>query len=265
MQNIVQAVYYSGERLLKKSHFHDCHQIILILKGNVEFSVNGITNRAGAGDIAIFNRYENHSVRIRSAEYERYVLHIDPDVVNGKSGVYSLLTDRPAGFCNIINIAPHVEDVVGIFKGLMCEKGGESVLADEMEQLLVKQLLIKIYRCTDLQFDSMRDDLVSDIKRQFENAYDEHYTLDGLARQYGVSVSALSHRFRTVTGMPVMGYLQFCRIAHAKRMLAYTDLCIGEIVEKCGFSDNSNFSRTFKNLNGTSPTDFRKQYRFKAE
>lgn len=261
MQKTVQAVYHSGEMLLKKPHFHDCHQIILILRGQVEFCVNGTVLSAGAGEIAIFNRYENHSVRVRSVEYERYVLQIDPDVINQKSTVYALLTDRPAGFCNIINIAPHMEDIVGVFKGLIEEHSEKSPLANEMEQLLVKQLLIKIYRCTDLQFDSMQDDLVMDIKRQFENAYGEHYTLDGLARQYSVSVSALSHRFRTMTGMPVMGYLQSCRMAHAKRMLAGTDLCIGEIIEKCGFSDSSNFSRTFKSLNGMSPTDFRKKYK----
>jgi AraC-like DNA-binding protein len=58
-----------------------------------------------------------------------------------------------------------------------------------------------------------------------------------------------------------MEYLQSCRMANAKRMLAQTDYSVGEIVEKCGFSDNSNFSRTFKSLNGMSPTDFRKKYK----
>ena len=62
------------------------------------------------------------------------------------------------------------------------------------------------------------------------------------------------------TGMSVMEYLLSCRMASAKRMLAGTQMGIGEIVERCGFSDNSNFSRTFKALNGMSPTDFRKKY-----
>jgi AraC-like DNA-binding protein len=44
-------------------------------------------------------------------------------------------------------------------------------------------------------------------------------------------------------------------------MLAETNYSIGEIIEKCGFSDNSNFSRTFKRLTGLSPSDFRKKYK----
>ncbi len=58
-----------------------------------------------------------------------------------------------------------------------------------------------------------------------------------------------------------MEYLKSCRMANAKQMLAETDYSIGEIVEKCGFSDNSNFSRTFKNLTDLSPSDFRKKYK----
>ncbi len=222
--------------------------------------MNDVVLSAKAGDVAVFSRYENHSVHVRSAEYERYVLHIDPAVVNRKSAVYSLLTDRPIGFCNLITVAPYTEDVIGIFKRLIDEHRGNGALADEMEQLLVKQLLIALYRCTDLPVDNLHDDLVIAVKRQFENCYHEPYTLDGLARQYNVSVSSLSHRFHAVTGASVMRYLQSCRIAQAKRMLAETALSIGEIVESCGFSDNSNFSRTFRQQNGLSPKAFRKTY-----
>jgi AraC-like DNA-binding protein len=50
-------------------------------------------------------------------------------------------------------------------------------------------------------------------------------------------------------------------MANAKQMLAETDCSIGEIVEKCGFSDNSNFSRAFRKLTNMSPSDFRKKYK----
>ncbi len=262
MQNIVQTVYHSREMLVKQPHFHDCHQIILILDGNVEFCVNGAISRAEAGDIAIFSRYENHSVRVQSAEYERYVLHIDPAVVNQKSGVYSLLTDRPIGFCNVIHVLPHWDEIVGVFKRILIEHKGTDELSEEMKQLAVKQLLITIYRCTDMRYDRLNDDVVFDVKRQFENNCTEKYALTNLAEQYSISVSSLSHRFRAVTGTSVMEYLQSCRIAQAKRLLADTNLSIGEIIENCGFSDSSNFSRTFKRLNGISPSNFRKKNKY---
>ncbi len=261
MQSIVKTVYRSSGSLNIRPHFHDCHQIIFIVKGAADFCVNNKKLSAAAGDIAIFSRYENHSVLGCSDEYERFVLHIDPYVANRKSPVYSLLTDRPVDFCNVINVSSNLDEIMDTFNHILSEHSGESKLADEMEQLLVKRLLITIYRCTSLNFDYIYDEVVVDIKRQFENESHKHFTLAMLAKQQCLSISSLSHRFRAATGISVMEYLQSCRIANAKQMLAETDFSIWDIVEKCGFSDNSNFSRTFKKLTGLSPSDFRKKYK----
>lgn len=260
MQNTVQTVYYSQEPILKKPHFHDCHQVILILKGQVQVCVNEASYTAGRGDVILFSRYENHSIVVQSEAYERFVLHMDPAIVNGESPVYSLLSDRPAGFCNVISVLPYLDDIVGIFKRLLRERDSHGKLAEEMQRLTVKQLLIFLYRCMPVSFDGGYDAVVIGVKRQFENHYRQPYTLSGLAKQYNISPSTLSHRFSAATGMSVMEYLLSCRMATAKRMLAGTEMDIGEIVERCGFSDNSNFSRTFKKLNGMSPKAFRKKY-----
>jgi AraC-like DNA-binding protein len=261
MQSMVQSVYHSSHTLNKYLHFHDCHQIIFIVKGRVDFCVNNKKLHAVAGDIAIFSRYENHSLLRCSDEYERFVLHIEPDAVNRKSSVYSLLTDRPVGFCNVINVSSNMSEIADIFNHILFEHNNTSKLTDEMEQLLVKQLLITVYRCTTINFDNSYDDVVARIKMQFENEYHKPFALAMLAKQQNLSISSLSHRFRTATGVSPMEYLKSCRMANAKQMLAETNYSIGEIVEKCGFSDNSNFSRTFKSLNGMSPTDFRKKYK----
>jgi len=76
-----------------------------------------------------------------------------------------------------------------------------------------------------------------------------------LEKQYNTSVSVRSHRFHSATGISVMEYLQSCRMANAKQMLAKTDFSIAQIVKCCGFSDNSNFSRTFKKRNGSLPIE----------
>ncbi len=261
MQRMIQTAYYSEEKLLKTPHFHDCHQIVLIVEGVVDVCVNGTEIGAKDGDIAIFSRYENHSIRVQSETYKRYVLHVDPAVVSRKNPVYSLLTDRPIGFCNVIHVSQDTDALAVLFSHLIHEHESTCALADEMELLLFKQLLITIYRCTDLRFDRLHDELVSDIKRQFETRYNEGFSLSDLAREYNISISALSHRFQAATGVSVMEYLQSCRMANAKQMLAESEFAVGQIVEACGFSDSSNFSRTFKRLNGCTPSEFRKKYK----
>lgn len=260
MGSIIQSVYHSTETLSKKPHFHTCHQIILIEKGNVDFCVNGNIFHAVPGDLAIFSCYENHSVIVRSSQYERFVLQIDPSADLWECPAYSLLTDRPTGFSNVISISPHHKPIWDIFSQLNREYNEPHALADWMFRSLVTQLLIIAFRCSGLESRQQQDAVVVDLKRQFERHFDKKYTLAALAETYCISVSALSHRFQATTGTSVMDYLLSCRIAHAKQLLANTDLPIGDIIEKCGFSDNSNFSRTFKRLNGISPTDFRKKY-----
>ena len=260
MENIVQTVYMSTEMVANHPHFHDCHQIVFILKGRVEFCINGTVLPAGAGNAVILIRYENHSFRILSEEYRRYILQIDPAIVNQQSPVYTLLTDRPDGFRHIIDVSACLSQMTAIFCQLLSEHSAQPRLCREMEQLLVEQLLIAIYRCADLELYSPHDRIVMDVKCQLENNYAEQYTLDDLARRYSISVSSLAHRFRGVTGTSVMNFLQSCRMAHAKWMLAETNSSIAQIVESCGFSDSSNFSRTFKTQNGMSPTAFRKKH-----
>ncbi len=258
MENIVQAVYHSTEILLNRQHFHNCHQIVFILKGSVHFCINGTTMAAGSGNAVILSRYENHAFHILSEEYERYILQIDPAIVSQRSPVFSLLTDRPNGFRHVIDVSAHLQTVTEIFRHLLWEHSSQKRLFSQMEQLLVEQLLITIYRCTNLDLHIPGSDIVMDIKCRLENHFSEQYTLDDLARSYGISVSSLAHRFRAVTGTSVMSFLQACRMAHAKRMLAETDSSIADIVESCGFSDNSNFSRIFKAQNGMTPSAFRK-------
>jgi len=258
---MIQTVYRSSQTVQKTAHFHDCHQIILVTRGYADFCVNDKKYRACAGDIALFSRYEDHSVIGCSDGYERYVLHIDPDVVNRKSPVYSLTTDRPRGFCNVISLGESAGQACTIFEQILGEQSENERLREEMTDLLVKQLLILAYRCTPFDFESGYDSVVIAVKREFENDCKKQYTLDMLAREHNISVSALSHRFHAVTGTSVMGYLQSCRIAGAKRLLAEGEMPIGEIVERCGFSDCSNFSRTFKALTALTPTQFRKKYK----
>lgn len=256
--------YFSNSTQKTPTHYHDCHQILFITRGSIDIRINGTPYTAHAGNLVVFSRYENHSVNVISSEYERYVLQISPYAAGDTGKIYALLSNRPEGFRHILDVSSSSDLFERLFSQITSETDSTAPMNREMLKLLVDQLLILIYRMfppIPSSLDSTNFDMIFDLQRRFETRCDQTYSLEDLAREYNVSTSSLSHHFKRITGASVIEYLQNCRIASAKKNLTDTDLSISEIVELCGFSDCSNFSRTFKKQTGMSPTEFRKMCR----
>ena len=262
MNTIIHSAYFSNEPLKTHTHYHDCHEIILIRQGETEICVNGTVYRAFPGDLVLFSRYENHSVRVLSDAYERFVLQISP--FSGNTGkLYALLANRPEGFHNIISVNSELDTFIYLFDCIIAENTTDAPMHDDLMQLLIQELLIRICRYLPSISDTLEDkrlEYIFELQHRFETSCQLPYTLEKLAAEYHLSPSTLSHQFKKITGTSVMDYLLSCRMATAKKYLTGTSMTIGEIVEKCGFSDNSNFSRTFKRQNGISPKEFREMY-----
>lgn len=72
------------------------------------------------------------------------------------------------------------------------------------------------------------------------------------SRQFYRKINALTNSTPTA-------YIQRVKIKRAKSMLdADAQMSFGEIAERCGFNDYSNFVRTFKNTYGVTPTEYRR-------
>jgi len=248
MSSVISSAVFSDDISQKSSHYHDCHQILFIQNGSISLSINGIVKTATTGDLIIISRFEDHAIRVLSDVYERYVLRITPDL-SDRSNAYAILTNRPEHFENIIPTGTASPQITAILKNILSETARNDNFSEQMCDLLTDQLLLHVCRLEPSSATNLNDDsfnILFKIQKRLENNCAESYTLPELAREYHISVSTLSHRFKKVTGASVYEYLTFCRLARAKHYLSETTLSISEIVEKCGFTDASNFSRTFK-------------------
>ncbi|HEX4942920.1 MAG TPA: AraC family transcriptional regulator, partial [Usitatibacteraceae bacterium] len=89
----------------------------------------------------------------------------------------------------------------------------------------------------------------------------EHWTVERLARQVGLSRSALAERFSLVVGEPIFGFLTRVRLQLAAHKLATTTHSIEAIAEGAGYEAVSSFSRAFKRTFGKPPTVWRRKSR----
>lgn len=261
MNPSVEEAYFSRKNYTGESHFHDCHQLIFITGGSAEVTVNKKSYTAKPGSIIILSRMEDHSIRPVDFPYERYILRINPLSPIGEGREYSLLLNRPESFVHLLDVSDISDSVKECFEEIIRERTDEGILTEKMQRLLLSRLLIMLYRRHSSRFSPLAGEefeLVFRIQQQFENDCAKNYSLSGLAKEYHVSTSTISHKFKKITGVSVFDYLYSCRLSSAKYFLAGTRLTVGEITEKCGFSDVSNFCRSFKRETGITPLEFRK-------
>lgn len=105
----------------------------------------------------------------------------------------------------------------------------------------------------DYIFSRMMDYICENISSDF--------TLDDMAETLCASKFYLCHLFKEKTGTSVYRCRQEYRLSMAKKMLIATDANLSEISEKCGFVDQSYFTKLFKLSENMTPSEYRKQNR----
>ncbi|MBQ9773152.1 MAG: AraC family transcriptional regulator [Clostridia bacterium] len=265
MHSGIISASYSEALSGRSNHYHDGHQLLYIVKGEAEVSVGGRIEQIGAGTLLLFNRFEEHSITVRSEEYKRYSVRVSSE--HGGAGerelLFALLVNRFPGFSHVLPSGTNASVLEGLFRRLVREYRAPAPFREEMLDALLRELLITVCRLMPqdaIPESSESAKLIYRIQQHFEREYREEFSLASLAEEYHMSASYLSHLFKATTGVSVMEYLAACRMQAAKKYLATTDMTVGEIVSACGFSDSSNFSRSFKQRTGQTPSQFRKRY-----
>ncbi|WP_439631971.1 XylR family transcriptional regulator [Gemmata sp.] len=103
-------------------------------------------------------------------------------------------------------------------------------------------------------------DLARAIRYVRENACTGLRVADVL-RQCGRSQSTLQRQFRAVLGRTPKAEIVRVQVERAKQLLASTDLSVGGVAERCGFSHVKRLCGVFRGQTGQSPGQFRKAVR----
>ena len=88
--------------------------------------------------------------------------------------------------------------------------------------------------------------------------YSRKAPLSDVAKAVAASPSSVMHKLKAETGMTFSETLNTIRVKEAKRLLAFTSLPLGEISLRCGFRDQSYFTKIFQKLVNIGPREFRK-------
>lgn len=106
---------------------------------------------------------------------------------------------------------------------------------------------------------------IETVIKYIDENYSQKITLEDLSKKAGYSYNFFCKFFKENIGTHFIDYLNNVRIKNAKNLLLTTDDAITDICLKTGFSSLSYFNRVFKNINGITPSEYRKKEKIKAK
>ena len=89
----------------------------------------------------------------------------------------------------------------------------------------------------------------------------EPVSTEAMAREFYLSRTYLSAKFRKETGMTLTDFILNEKTEEAKRLLRYSDKSAAAISNYLGFSSHSHFVRVFRKYAGTTPNEYRENLR----
>lgn len=107
------------------------------------------------------------------------------------------------------------------------------------------------------------DDLVKKIQKKLETHYPEINTIEEVMKDVPASRRNIVRRFKQVTGIPPIEYLQHIRVETAKKQLEQTNQSVSEIISITGYTDPKSFRKVFHKIVGMQPLEYRDKFRVK--
>jgi len=97
------------------------------------------------------------------------------------------------------------------------------------------------------------------IKRLF-NSLDHRWTVEEMAETVELSAPHFQKLFKIHVGISPIAFLRDVRLERAREQLENSFRSVKQIKFEIGISDDSHFTRDFKNKFGVTPTEYRRRY-----
>jgi len=140
--------------------------------------------------------------------------------------------------------------------------GGESVLAKLSELMFIEVVRRHLEALPPDQagwLAGLRDPFVGKVLSLMHGAPTRAWTIEDLARQAGLSRSALAERFTALVGVPPMQYLAKWRMQIAAGLLSNAGANMATVAVETGYASEAAFSRAFKKMVGMPPSAWRRR------
>ena len=101
---------------------------------------------------------------------------------------------------------------------------------------------------------------INGLTRYLQEHLAEEVSLSVLAEQFHLNPQYISQLFKSEIGVGFLTYLTNIRMEKAKKLLLSTSLSIAEMAEQSGYGDYRVFTKVFKKTEGSTPSQYRRDF-----
>lgn len=237
-------------------HYHDFYKILILLSGNVTYTIEGRTYRLSPFDIVFVNAGEIHRPTVHDdTAYERIILYISPDFFPAcKTADYDLK------YCFVKASEEHsnVLRIPGFRQSLLYQKtmellasGTDTDYAHALyHRILFLEFMIQLNRAViheHIQYIEVQssNEKIMQILEYIRQNLTEDITSDRIAGAFYLNKYYLMHLFKLETGYTLGNYITNKRLLYARELLQ-KNMPATQVCYECGFKNYSTFSRAYK-------------------
>lgn len=232
-------------------HSHNSYEIYILEKGSRTYIINDTLTELRAHDTVLIPPNELHSTA--GGGYARYLITFRKAYLNryftkkAQSKLLACFEHKK------IQMQNSDFDKLLRLTNKLAEDTGNFVLFAQILSLLYQN------RNTEILPVSSKNKMLSDILEYIGCQYKSIVGLEEIAERFYISKHYLCRLFKAHTGVSVMKYIHLLKIQNACDLLAKTNQSVSAVAESCGFHTSMYFCRTFKEIMGKTPTQYRKE------
>lgn len=233
-----------GEGSTWYSHFHTSYELIYIIQGHMDVSLNGKVISLAAHEMLLLSPNAVHSF----------------SVGRGSSiwvGVFS--TDHIDAFFKKYSSVQ--------FGKFTCEGESEKMLLEKLfvcgkpDRYLRMAYLYTVCDACSKNAEHMNTNneqkFMNDVIKYISENLDNDISMRELAAELGYEYHYFSALFNQCFGMNFKKFLNVYKVEQACALLSESDRSVISVYKECGFSSMRNFNRVFKELCGYTPSEYK--------
>ena len=235
------------------ARFHKHVEILAVVSATVRLTIQGMTHTLQPGDLYIAFPNLLHALEADNAK--AMVLLVDFEKCQAFHDI--LLHSSPEN--PVLRQGQYPESVLHTLKRMIRLEKDSAPYSQEILAGYANAVLGELLGHLKLIPRNMDNSLVQKLQFYILEHYTQDISLESAAQELGYSKFYISRSISDLFGCNFRSLINSYRVALAQNLLLSSSQSVGQIARECGFKSHSAFNRTFLQLTGLNPKQYRQQ------